>query len=304
MCDRKKERRRIDDVDRISALPEPILQLVMSFLPFNQLVQISVLSKAWLQAWRTFPVLEIDEIKSRPNKWETIGNSRPYWEKLVQWRQRNKVAIRKLTFRSHDALNLANQCIRYAIANNVKELELEHMHPLDRWYSLPQMVLCSKSLNVLKLQGYKLESLPLGNDLNLSLRKLSLVLRFHKFSKVLNLRSRDCESVDVPGELRLILPHPLSGAKHLNFTFTYNQQPVYEGKIAECCKSLPISCWEHCIKEVEIDVNSTYFKMNMNTHEIHRISKVERFVFYEGENISEKIDSLAESGVSHLEEIY
>lgn len=44
--------------------------------------------------------------------------------------------------------------------------------------------------------------------------------------------------------------------------------------------------------------------MNMNTHEIHRISKVERFVFYEGENISEKIDSLAESGVSHFEEIY
>lgn len=79
-----------------------------------------------------------------------------------------------MTFRSHDALNLANQCIRYAIANNVKELELEHMHPLDRWYSLPQMVLCSKSVNVLKLQGYKLESLPLGNDLNLSLRKLSL----------------------------------------------------------------------------------------------------------------------------------
>ncbi|KDO41639.1 hypothetical protein CISIN_1g048285mg [Citrus sinensis] len=142
MCDRKKERRRIDDVDRISALPEPILQLIMSFLPFNRLVQISVLSKAWLQAWRTFPVLEIDEIKSRPN--------------------------------NHDALNLANQCIRYAIANNVKELELEHMHPLDRWYSLPQMVLCSKSVNVLKLQGYKLESLPLGNDLNLSLRKLSL----------------------------------------------------------------------------------------------------------------------------------
>lgn len=93
MCDRKKERRRIDDVDRISALPEPILQLIMSFLPFNRLVQISVLSKAWLQAWRTFPVLEIDEIKSRPNKWETIGNSRTYWEKLVQLRHRNKVAI-------------------------------------------------------------------------------------------------------------------------------------------------------------------------------------------------------------------
>ncbi|KAH9667657.1 F-box/LRR-repeat protein [Citrus sinensis] len=312
MCDRKKERRRIDDVDRISALPEPILQLIMSFLPFNRLVQISVLSKAWLQAWRTFPVLEIDEIKSRPNKWETIGNSRTYWEKL-------------LTFRSHDALNLANQCIRYAIANNVKELELEHMHPLDRWYSLPQMVLCSKSVNVLKLQGYKLESLPLGNDLNLSLRKLSLSNVFHKYSKVLNLRSRDCEHLNftvslshpfnfaiakVMDFLLWISPHAetvcvdYEDKKKFYFQFTYNQQPVYEGKIAECCKSLPISCWEHCIKEVEIDVNSTYFKMNMNTHEIHRISKVERFVFYEGENISEKIDSLAESGVSHFEEIY
>lgn len=175
MCDRK-ERRRIDDVDRISALPEPILQLIMSFLSFKQLVQISVLSKAWLQAWRTFPVLEIDEMTGRINKGETILKARPYWEKLVRFRHRKMVPIRKLTlkmFRSQEALNLANECIGYAIANDVKELELEHMQPLDTWYSLPQMVLCTKSINVLKLQGYKLESPP-GNDLNLSLRKLRL----------------------------------------------------------------------------------------------------------------------------------
>lgn len=174
MCDLKEN----CNVDWISALPEPILQLIMSFLPFEQLFQISVLSRVWLQAWLTFPVLEIDEIKFRgPNCSERILQSRRYWEKVLQIRERDKVSIRKLTVKTNGsdaALSFAHRCICYAIENNVQELELKHKQLLDIWYILPPMVLSSKSINVLKLHSFKLESL--GNDdVKLSsLRKLHL----------------------------------------------------------------------------------------------------------------------------------
>lgn len=500
-CDLKKDkekRRRIDRVDRISELPEPIVHHIMSFLPFDQLVRTRGLSKSWLQAYLTFPILEIDE--KYPNniwwndiRWKNVLKARSYWAKVLQFRHRNTVSIDQLTLKTsgESALKLANLCIRYAVENNVRELKLEHSLPSGIWFDLPEIVLRSKFLKVLKLRGYKLESL--RNDVRLPLRKLSLsnvyaddqvinnlvaqchliedlefvhcegfktlditscknlkclsllgwgsftvtdgwlcsqiprlpllerlriflcgniksiniispslkilgihscgkldevkldtpnlnkfkykgdlisfssaaltlsethlyfssnidsqlrakyielLARFHKFSKVLNLESYSSENVHVPGELRLSLPHPLSGAKHLNlslgnrnfevakvvdsllwmsphvetacldcydykrlnFQFSYKQQPVYEGDTAQCCKSLPVSCWEHCITRIDIEVVSTYNKVNVITEELQSSTKVERLVF-EGENLLEKIDGLVDSSVSNYEYI-
>ncbi|KAL5756233.1 hypothetical protein ACOSQ2_020979 [Xanthoceras sorbifolium] len=33
-----------------------------------------------------------------------------------------------------------------------------------------------------------------------------------------------------------------------SFEFAYKKQLIYEGKFASCCKSYPISCWQHCIE--------------------------------------------------------
>ncbi|KAK9232272.1 hypothetical protein WN943_022517 [Citrus x changshan-huyou] len=78
----------------------------------------------------------------------------------------------------------------------------------------------------------------------------------------------------------------------LVFQFAYKQQPVYEGGTAQCYKSLPVSCWEHCVKRVEIKVITTYMERNITTEEVDRSSKAESFIF-EGQNILEKIDGLA-----------
>ncbi|KAL5822952.1 hypothetical protein ACOSQ4_020852 [Xanthoceras sorbifolium] len=32
------------------------------------------------------------------------------------------------------------------------------------------------------------------------------------------------------------------------FKFSYKKQLIYEGQFASCCKSYPISCWQHCIQ--------------------------------------------------------
>lgn len=37
------------------------------------------------------------------------------------------------------------------------------------------------------------------------------------------------------------------------FKFSYKKLPVYEGGIAQCCRSRLISCWEQCMEEFEIE---------------------------------------------------
>lgn len=37
------------------------------------------------------------------------------------------------------------------------------------------------------------------------------------------------------------------------FKFSYKKLPVYEGGIAQSCRSRLISCWEQCMEEFEIE---------------------------------------------------
>ncbi|KAL5758052.1 hypothetical protein ACOSP7_020663 [Xanthoceras sorbifolium] len=36
--------------------------------------------------------------------------------------------------------------------------------------------------------------------------------------------------------------------KQFGYKFSYKKQLIYEGQFASCCKSYPISCWQHCIE--------------------------------------------------------
>lgn len=61
MADVRSMKPKIDNADRISALPEPLLQHIMSFLPSKDAVRTRLLSEIWEKAWCTFPVLNFDE---------------------------------------------------------------------------------------------------------------------------------------------------------------------------------------------------------------------------------------------------
>ncbi|KAJ4718035.1 F-box protein [Melia azedarach] len=186
-------KRRIDDVDRISALPESILQHIMSFLPFRDVVRTSVLSKTWEKAWHTFPDIEFDEklfgqdlrnllllgfdeLDSGHKRFDQMKRKLlNYWEKVLQSRRWEMTSLRKFTLKTErlSDLEFVHQCIRYAVENNVKVLKLEISLEKDVFYNLPQMVLCLKSITVLKLRGFKLES-PGSNVKLSSLRELYL----------------------------------------------------------------------------------------------------------------------------------
>lgn len=180
-----------EKVDRISRLPEALLHHIMSFLSFKQVVQTSVLSKTWEGACNTLPILVFDKTffkkdwQDRLNyydeKREMIRevkflNLCNYVEETVKRRHKKMISIKYLILDlsfmiGANCLSVLENCICYAIESNVKGLKI--IFPLGIEPSnLLQMVLCSESMNVLVIQGCKLES-PRSVKLS-SLRKLHL----------------------------------------------------------------------------------------------------------------------------------
>nr|XP_034604720.1 F-box/FBD/LRR-repeat protein At5g56420-like [Setaria viridis] len=67
--------------DRLSALPDELLRDVLSFLPAQQVVQTTVLSKRWTDLWRSVPGINLDLrhfqrdfFESCPAAWERMEN--------------------------------------------------------------------------------------------------------------------------------------------------------------------------------------------------------------------------------------
>lgn len=194
MADVRSMKPKIDNADRISALPEPLLQHIMSFLPSKDAVRTRLLSKIWEKAWCTFPVLNFDEdlferelleMRAARRDVQKFNQARGkllnYWKQALEAHRHHcsngKLSVEKLRFKASflDDSEFADRCVCYAIESNVKELELHTILRGDRLYHLPQMVFCSETLNVLNLFGCLLLEFPGRNSVKLpSLRKLRL----------------------------------------------------------------------------------------------------------------------------------
>jgi hypothetical protein len=48
-------------IDRISELPDPILEHILSFIPTKQTLQFSILSKRWQKVWALFPIPDFEQ---------------------------------------------------------------------------------------------------------------------------------------------------------------------------------------------------------------------------------------------------
>ncbi|KAL6652703.1 hypothetical protein ACP70R_011628 [Stipagrostis hirtigluma subsp. patula] len=58
--------------DRLSSLPDALLHTIMSFLKARQAVQTCVLSRRWVDLWRTMPCLDIDQRELSGNAADSI----------------------------------------------------------------------------------------------------------------------------------------------------------------------------------------------------------------------------------------
>jgi hypothetical protein len=191
-------------IDRLSLLPEPVLEHILSFMPLKRTLQLSILSKIWQKVWTLFPIPEFNsnfhssdfsyvsncyEISDKEKKQKiTIKREERemfnyFVERTLVSRCRQKLGLNKFNLKiwvwDEPDYVLANRWIGYAIECNVKELNLclktyfydSQEEPDD--YQVPESVLTAKSIVKLKLSGGSLKSY--YSDTNLSsLRNLDL----------------------------------------------------------------------------------------------------------------------------------
>ncbi|XP_059630890.1 F-box/LRR-repeat protein At3g26922-like [Cornus florida] len=153
MIGKKKRKVRIELIDRISDLPDSIVGLILSFLPTEDAIRTSLLSKRWRLAWTSLPSLyfRFDSTKSKHIINDDSSSFAWFVHRALTLRQRSP--IDSFRFSAHLVVDatLIEECIRYAIQHNVKELKLRVLSkPRPVRIDSGMLSLC-RSLTVLKL---------------------------------------------------------------------------------------------------------------------------------------------------------
>ena len=175
-------------MDRISELPEPILQHILSFLPFKQVFQCAILAKRWKHVWSTFPILRFDhtyfnslsKMAKGRDVWLKRGDLYSFVEQNLESRRTQRLLVKNFTLSDRlgrqKSASGVDRWLSFALESNVEELNLDFERFASVCYCLPQSVLLSKSLILLSLQRCKFDTSSTGGLVNMSsLRKVCLV---------------------------------------------------------------------------------------------------------------------------------
>jgi len=118
--------------DILSLLPESLLSAIVSFLPFKEAVKTSILSKDWVNVYKSTTKIEFNELF-----FVKVGES----PEIVDAQRRAFSAFARKWIENHaeDVIDkfsltigmpelfseLIDQCVRFALRNGVKDLELD-----------------------------------------------------------------------------------------------------------------------------------------------------------------------------------
>ncbi|XP_058180863.1 putative FBD-associated F-box protein At5g22720 isoform X3 [Rhododendron vialii] len=165
----KKKRKMRDDngvdertntVDRISELPDPIIQHILSFLRCpKDVTRTSVLSKKWRSTYASFLSFDFDQKRFKAPGGGEVQQAefKRFVESSLSTRIAPLIWIQK--FRLHITSfgpKMARHIDRWlcaATTKNVKELEISVERKRRLRYSVPQIVLAAHTLTSLKLYG-------------------------------------------------------------------------------------------------------------------------------------------------------
>ncbi|KAM7501255.1 hypothetical protein LguiB_000159 [Lonicera macranthoides] len=191
--------------DRISQLPEPILQHILFFLPAQDAACTCILSKSWRGVWASLPVVNFDFDDNSSRRYGVFIVRQENKEEFMNSVENSLVRLNKEkviidNFRLHLALSNLDSAFRIdhwielVMRNYIRELNLDLDIEIgedpaqdddsdldiqvgkDRgWYDLPQTTFAIRSLVVLKLKGCKLEGAVIRDSIKFTcLKKLSL----------------------------------------------------------------------------------------------------------------------------------
>ncbi|XP_055811843.1 putative FBD-associated F-box protein At5g56690 [Solanum dulcamara] len=153
----------------VDILSDCLIQKILSFLSYQEVTRMSILSKTWLRAWFDHPNLDftINCLGGNTNRVNTI----------MERYRKGKIPIEKFELseffvNSHVVFPLIDKWLDIALQNGVKDLSLYFTS-----YPVPIVtILAAKSVRELVLQGSNLMPVSLSSSVVIcnSLRKLSL----------------------------------------------------------------------------------------------------------------------------------
>ncbi|KAJ4876971.1 F-box/FBD/LRR-repeat protein [Raphanus sativus] len=187
--------RKRDVVDRISALPEPLILRILSLLPTKLVVATSVLSKQWRHVWKMVPVLRFES--------ESKGEDLQKFAENVS----NTLLSHKAPILDTLHLKLNDRCedvyigiwTAIAFTRHVRELEL-HLNYFGRGnpVRLPSSLFCcsiDNKIQTLKLKYHVLLDIPCLVSLN-SLTTLHLHSVVYKDSESIRNLFSSCPNLE------------------------------------------------------------------------------------------------------------
>ncbi|XP_057418691.1 F-box protein At3g62230-like [Lotus japonicus] len=129
--------------DRFSSLPHSLLSTIVSLIPFKEAVRTSILSKSWIDIFKSVSNLEFDEVSFvKDGQTHQIKHvqRKAFLEYVILWiANHTGTVVNKFSLRlsmPEKAKKVVKKCIAFAIKHKVKELELNFCDPtLDCYFT-------------------------------------------------------------------------------------------------------------------------------------------------------------------------
>ncbi|CAM0874748.1 unnamed protein product [Alopecurus aequalis] len=187
-----KKASRAGDTDRISALPDSMLQHVLSFLQVQEAVRSCVLARRWRYLWKSVPVLRL-------TRYRPVKESREFMDYLLVIRDRSPLDTCLFNFSESLAGDghYVNLWIRYALLCQVRVLSVAFRNGVNL-FCMARLPVISQNLTNLELAKVILNDEPLDFSCCPSLEELKMtqctILVEEIFSRSLKrLSIRECE---------------------------------------------------------------------------------------------------------------
>lgn len=157
------EKQDVETEDRISGLPDAVLQHILSFLETKNAVLTGILSRRWRYLWTGIPVLDFDDMSLNPNRgtlWYSLAASHfmNFVERVLLLRDALSIKRFRLSCRVFFSSSRIHSWISAAVMNKVQELDLCLL--VQETLLLPHSVFNSESLTHLKLYMNGILQLP------------------------------------------------------------------------------------------------------------------------------------------------
>ncbi|XP_040249280.2 MEIOTIC F-BOX protein MOF-like [Aegilops tauschii subsp. strangulata] len=144
----------VSAADRIGALPDILLQHVLSFLPAQESVRTCVLSRRWRHLWKSTRALRIVGLDSREPA--SVEDLRVFVDHLLMLRDRTDLESVEMRFHScsEGEVPYVSLWTRFALMCKVRALAVEISHA---YFYPDDLLLASRYLKTLDLYGLGLQ---------------------------------------------------------------------------------------------------------------------------------------------------